>query len=125
MSLELLKPVSENLLDELNENHLQGSLFNKIKFHSEKSGIPDIDSSNLCIIGISETRNSYFESGIQDLNILRKELYKLKQGKWKITISDLGDLPNGDTVEDTYHAIYDICKELSSKKNYFNHYWRK
>ena len=30
MSLELLKPVSENLLDELDENHLQGSLFNKI-----------------------------------------------------------------------------------------------
>ena len=116
MSLELLKPVSENLLDELDENHLQGSLFNKIKFHRDQSGIPDIDSSNLCIIGISETRNSYFESDIQDLNILRKELYKLKQGKWKTTISDLGDLPNGNTVEDTYHAIYDICKELSSKK---------
>ena len=116
MSLELLKPVSENLIDKLNENHLQGSLFNKIKYHSEHSGIPNIDSSDLCIIGISETRNSYFESDIQDLNILRKELYKLKQGKWKITISDLGDLPNGDTVEDTYHAIYDICKELSSKK---------
>ena len=116
MSLELLKPVSENLLDELDENHLQGSLFNKIKFHRDQSGIPDIDSSNLCIIGISETRNSYFESDIQDLNILRKELYKLKEGKWKISISDLGDLPNGNTVEDTYHALYDICKELHSKK---------
>ncbi len=90
MSLELLKPISENLLEELDENHLQGSLFNKIKLHRDQSGIPDIDSSNLCIIGISETRNSYFESDIQDLNILRKELYKLKQGKWKISISDLG-----------------------------------
>ena len=116
MSLELLKPISENLLDELDENQLQGSLFNKIKFHRDQSGIPDIDSSNLCIIGISETRNSYFESDIHDLNILRIELYTLKQGKWKITMSDLGDLPNGNTVEDTYHAIYDICKELYSKK---------
>ena len=61
MSLELLKPISENLLEELDENQLQGSLFNKIKFHSEQSGIPNIDSSNLCIIGISEIRNSYFE----------------------------------------------------------------
>ena len=43
MSLELLKPVSENLLDELDENHLQGSLFNKIKFHRDQSGIPDIE----------------------------------------------------------------------------------
>jgi hypothetical protein len=71
MSLELLKPVSENLIDELDRNNLHGSLFNKIKFHEEQSGIPDIDSSNLCIIGISETRNSYFESDIQDLNILK------------------------------------------------------
>ncbi len=37
MSLELLKPVSENLLNELDENHLQGSLFNKIKFHRDQS----------------------------------------------------------------------------------------
>ena len=42
MSLELLKPVSKNLLDELDENNLQGSLFNKIIFHREQSGIPDI-----------------------------------------------------------------------------------
>lgn len=116
MSLELLKPISENLLDELDENHLQGSLFNKINFHTKESGIPDLNSSNLCLIGISETRNSYFQSDLQDLNLLRKELYNLKKGKWKITISDLGDLPNGSNVEDTYHALYDICKELYSKK---------
>jgi len=116
MSLELLKPVSENLLDELDENHLQGSLFNKINLHRTESGIPDVNSSNVCLIGISETRNSYFELDKQDLNLLRKELYKLKQGKWKIKISDLGDLPNGSNVEDTYHALYDICKELYSKK---------
>ncbi|MDA0885166.1 MAG: formimidoylglutamase [Bacteroidetes bacterium] len=111
-----MKPISENLLDELDENHLQGSLFNKINFHTKESGIPDLNSSNLCLIGISETRNSYFQSDLQDLNLLRKELYNLKQGKWKITISDLGDLPNGSNVEDTYHALYDICKELYSKK---------
>ena len=55
MSLELLKPVSENLLDELDENYSQGSLFKKIKFHRQQSGIPDISSSNLCIIVISDT----------------------------------------------------------------------
>ena len=43
MSLELLKPISENLIDELDGNNLHGSLFNKIKFHGEQSGIPDID----------------------------------------------------------------------------------
>ncbi len=116
MSLELLKPISENLLSKLNGNNLQGSLFNKINLHTDELGLPDILSSNLCFIGINETRNSYFETDTQDLFQLRKELYKLKQGKWKINISDLGDLPNGNSVEDTYHALYDICKELYSKK---------
>ena len=116
MSLELLKPIPENIINEFDKDHLQGSVFNKINLHTEESGLPDIDSANLCLIGIYETRNSYFESEKQDLNKLRKELYKLKQGKWKINICDLGDLPNGDNIEDTYHAIYDICKELYLKK---------
>ena len=113
MSLELLRPISSSFIDELNENFLQGSLFKKLNIHSLSSGLPDIVSTNVCIIGLNEYRNSYFESGSQDLNSIRKQLYKLKFGNWKLSISDLGDLPSGNNVEDTYHALYDICKELS------------
>ena len=115
MSFELLKPISNSFIDELNENFLQGSLFKKLNIHSLSSGLPDIVSTNVCIIGLNEYRNSYFESGSQDLNSIRKQLYKLKFGNWKLSISDLGDLPSGNNVEDTYHALYDICKELLSK----------
>ena len=112
MSLELLKPITDSFLDNLKENYLQGSLFNKIDIHSATSGLPDIKSSKVCIIGVEEDRNSFFESQRQDLNSIREELYKLKFGNWKIEIKDLGDLPNGDTVDDTYHALYDICLSL-------------
>ena len=112
MSLELLKPITDSFLDNIKENYLQGSLFNKIDIHTESSGFPNIELPKVCIIGVEEDRNSFFESQGQDLNSIRKELYKLKFGNWKIEISDLGDLPNGDTVDDTYHALYDICREL-------------
>lgn len=116
MSLELLRPISSSFIDELNENYLQGSLFKTLNIHTSSSGLPDIESTNVCIVGLNEYRNSFFESGVQDINSIRKQLYKLKFGNWKLSISDLGDLPNGRNVDDTYHALYDICKELLSKK---------
>ena len=115
MSLELLKPISNTFIDELDENYLQGSLFKKLNIHTLSTGIPDIESTNVCIVGLSEYRNSFFESGVHDTNSIRKQLYKLKFGNWKLSISDLGDLPNGNNVDDTYHALYDLCKELLSK----------
>ena len=108
MSLELLKPITDSFLDNLKENYLQGSLFNKIDIHTISSGLADIKLSKVCIIGVEEDRNSFFESQRQDLISIREELYKLKFGNWKIEIKDLGDLPNGETVDDTYHALYDI-----------------
>ena len=116
MSLDLLKPVSDSLIDELNENYLQGSLYKKLAIHTSSFGIPDLESTNVCIIGLDEYRNSFFQSATQDLDSLRREFYKLKFSNWKLSISDLGNLPNGNTVDDTYHALYEICKELLSKK---------
>ena len=116
MSLDLLKPVSDSLIDELNENYLQGSIYKKLAIHTSSFGIPDIESTNVCIIGLDEYRNSFFQSATQDLDSIRKEFYKLKFSNWKLSISDLGNLPNGNTVDDTYHALYEICKELLSKK---------
>ena len=116
MSLDLLKPVSDSLIDELNENYLQGSIYKKLAIHSSSFGIPDLESTNVCIIGLDEYRNSFFHSATQDLNSIRREFYKLKFSNWKLSISDLGNLPNGNTVDDTYHALYEICKELLSKK---------
>jgi len=116
MSLDLLKPVSDSLIDELNENYLQGSLYKKLAIHTSSFGIPDLESTNVCIIGLDEYRNSFFQSSAQDLDSLRREFYKLKFSNWKLSISDLGNLPNGNTVDDTYHALYEICKELLSKK---------
>tara|TARA_X000001036_G_scaffold22560_1_gene18938 strand:+ start:2696 stop:3832 length:1137 start_codon:yes stop_codon:yes gene_type:complete len=116
MSLDLLKPVSDSLIDELNENYLQGSIYKKLAIHSSSFGIPDLESTNVCIIGLDEYRNSFFQSATQDLNSIRREFYKLKFSNWKLSISDLGNLPNGNTVDDTYHALYEICKELLSKK---------
>ena len=114
MITELLKPINEEILNSINSNK-RGSIGEEIQIHTSSLGLPDIESTDVAIIGISETRNSFFESNDFNLSDFRKEFYQLNLGKWKKSISDLGNLPNGETTKDTYHAITELCIFLREK----------
>ena len=94
MIIELLKPINEEEFNSL-KSKKSGSIGEEIQIYTENLGFPDLDSTDIAIIGISETRNSFFESTHFNLSNLRKEFYQLNLGKWKKSISDLGNLPNG------------------------------
>ena len=57
MSLELLKPLKNSFLNEIDENYLQGSLYNKIKIHSESDGLPNYELFDVCLVGVEENRS--------------------------------------------------------------------
>jgi len=114
MIIELLKPINEEEFNSL-KSKKRGSIGEEIQIYTENLGFPDLDSTDIAIIGISETRNSFFESTHFNLSNLRKEFYQLNLGKWKKSISDLGNLPNGETINDTYHAISELCLFLRKK----------
>jgi len=84
MSLELLVPIENEAL--IGMTLLPKQVLGKsIKLHTESSGL---------------------------LNAFRKEFYGLYPGNWSLNIADLGDLPNGSNVEDTYFAIKEIGYHL-------------
>jgi len=114
MSIELLKPVNEDIISYIKSSKI-GSIGEKIQIHTSSLGLPDIELTDIAIIGISEIRNSFFESNDFNLSNFRKEFYELNIGKWKKSISDLGNLPNGESTKDTYHAITEICLFLREK----------
>ena len=114
MSIELLKPINDDIINLAYSNKI-GSIGEKIQIHTSSSGFPDLESTDVAIIGISETRNSYFESIDFNLSNFRNEFYKLNLGKWRKSISDLGNLPDGESTKDTYHAITEICLFLREK----------
>ncbi len=114
MSIELLKPIDDDILNSIKSNK-RGSIGEEIQIHTSSLGLPDIESTDIAILGISETRNSFFESNDFNLSNFRKEFYQLNLGKWKKSISDLGNLPNGETTNDTYHAIAELCLFLRKK----------
>ncbi|MCA5004325.1 formimidoylglutamase [Sphingobacterium bovistauri] len=71
---------------------------------------------NLVIIGIEEDRAAVNNKGTAKApNAVRKHLYDLYQGDYKIRIADFGNIKAGETVNDTYAAFKLVVEELIKK----------
>ena len=116
MNFNFLSPVSDAVLAH-NELLSQQALGKKIKIHSKQHGIPDLDEVNIALLGVLENRNdiNYIGEELQ-FDTLRKSLYSLFPGNWYTTIADLGDILQGETVEDTYFALKETITVLLEKK---------
>ena len=111
MSLELLVPVKKETLLDLTLLPKQ-ILGKNISIHTQNNGLPELKGLTIALIGLHEHRNSFFHNSSYNVNQFRKVFYELYPGNWNLSIADLGDLPNGEKVEDTYFAIKDIGVNL-------------
>ncbi len=111
MSVDLLVPVSDETVARV--NLLPKQIIGKqIPIHTEKTGLPDLKKTDIALIGVSEIRNAFFPISNYSLNDFRVAFYQLFPGNWNLRIIDLGDLPSGNTVDDTYFALQEICTHL-------------
>jgi formiminoglutamase len=110
--IEFLSPVSKSVAAHREVLPL-GVLGKKIKIHSELGEIPDLKDVKIAILGIKENRNDVDYTGAAiSLEAFREELYSLYPGNWIYNIVDLGNIENGDTVEDTYFAVKTVVSAL-------------
>jgi arginase family enzyme len=115
MDFSILSPISDRLYESIELSHFQ-SIGRKLKLHTSQI-TPDLKGVNIAIFGISETRKSKDNIGeIFQFDEIRKSFYSLFPGNWDISIADLGDLKNGDSVEDTYFVVSQLVKFLLSQK---------
>jgi len=112
MAFDFLVPVDDKLLAHCELLPLQ-ALGNKIHKHTERKGLPVLANASFAIIGVNESRNA-FEKKTEGLNLsaIRLQLYKLMMGNWNGTIVDLGDIEEGEEVNDTYFVVKEIIAEL-------------
>jgi len=111
MSLELLVPVEKETL--LGLTLLPKQILGKnISIHTKNTGLPELKGLTIALIGLHEYRNSFFHNSSYNVNQFRKVFYELYPGNWNLSIADLGDLPNGEKVEDTYFAIKEVSVHL-------------
>ncbi len=116
MTFNFLSPVSDRVLSD-NEFLSPQALGKKLRIHSQQQGLPDLDNVKIVIIGVLENRNdvNYISSNVQ-LDSVRKVLYGLYPGNWHTTMADLGDIRQGDSVEDTYFALRTTIAVLLEKQ---------
>jgi formiminoglutamase len=113
--IEFLSPVSKSVVA-LREVLPSGVLGKQIKIHSKQGDIPDLKDVKIAIFGIKENRNDVDYIGTSvSFEAFREELYSLYPGNWIYNIVDLGNIENGETVEDTYFAVKTVVGALLEK----------
>ena len=114
MSLDYIKPIDADLINFIKELPPQ-SIGNTIEVYTEINEFPDLEGLRVAIIGLNEYRNATAPVYKFNINDFRKSFYQLYPGNWKLKIADLGNLPCGRAVSDSYILIKDVAKELKKK----------
>lgn len=113
MVFDFLEPVEESVLAFVKSLNTQ-TLGKKTVFHTRED-FPDLNIIKIAVIGVLDNRgNASYET--VDVNFIRQEFYALFPGNWHSSIADLGDIPQGNTQEDTYYAVSKIVAELIKKQ---------
>jgi arginase family enzyme len=92
-----------------NKPFLEGSFGERFAFENKFD-----DKTQIALISLSETRNSYSGKYNTDINLIRTYLYKLANID-KINITDIGELKTGNSVKDTYTSVKDVTNYLLQK----------
>ncbi len=96
--------VPENLL----KPKVSNSFLEAISIFSET--MPAWREADIAIIGLTENRGNNNNLGTSEAaNAVREKLYNLKKGSEGYHIVDLGNLRNGNSLEDTYLRIKEVC----------------
>lgn len=112
MNTDFLTPI-HTVLEESLDMLLPGTLGNSIQIHTQKNGFPDLNTTEIAILGVDEDRSTdgNFGSG-KDLHHIRSHFYKLFPGDWKVPIADLGNIRKGESTSDTHYAVKQVIKNL-------------
>jgi arginase family enzyme len=112
MAFDFLLPVSKSVLAHCELLPAQ-ALGRQIYKHTEQDGLPVLAGATFAILGVHESRNAFIKKTSRlDLDGIRLQLYRLMQGNWNDTIIDLGDIEEGETVNDTYFVAREIIAGL-------------
>ena len=112
MAFDFLVPVEEKVLahSELLPSQALGK---HIYSHTKKDGLPVLANATIAILGVKESRNVFEKKPEKlDVSAIRIQLYKLLLGNWNSTIVDMGDIEEGETVDDTYFVVKEIVAGL-------------
>jgi formiminoglutamase len=112
---DYFNPVSieKPLFDFLSE---QAGFPHNITIHTENSPVREPGKFRIAIIGVPEGRNSPDPGSVKAPDAVRQELYRMSKIPGKLRITDLGNMKQGTTFNDTVAGLADVLSFLLSEK---------
>jgi formiminoglutamase len=112
---DYFNPVSieKPLFDFLSE---QAGFPHNIAIHTENSPVRDAGKFRIAIIGVPEGRNSPDPGSVKAPDAVRQELYRMSKIPGKLRITDLGNMKQGTTFNDTVAGLADVLSFLLGEK---------
>ena len=112
MAFDFLVPVEDKVLAH-SELLPEQALGKHIYAHTKKDGLPVLANATIALLGVKESRNAFEKKPEKlDVTAIRIQLYKLMMGNWNTSIVDMGDIEEGETVDDTYFVVKEIVAGL-------------
>ncbi|WP_298478022.1 formimidoylglutamase [uncultured Maribacter sp.] len=112
MAFDFLVPVEDKVMAHC-ELLPEQALGRNIHAHTQKDGLPVLANASIAILGVKESRNAFEKKPEKlDVSAIRIQFYKLMSGNWDSTIVDMGDIEEGESVEDTYFVVKEIVAGL-------------
>ncbi|MGB2128794.1 MAG: formimidoylglutamase, partial [Flavicella sp.] len=118
MSLEFLIPLENSFLEDASVFG-NDTLAKCIDMHSHESGLPDLEGAKIAIFAVLEGRSAVSNETtgcLEGATKIRSYLYKLFPGNWTQRIVDLGNIPQGASVSDTYFAVKEVVSSLVKRE---------
>jgi hypothetical protein len=114
MTFEFLEPVKTEL-QEIVTAFSNETLANFVSFYNGEEN-PNLEGIDLAVICVKDARQSLYEEKADFYyDKIRKQLYQMYVGNWKLKIIDLGDVEQGDEVSDTAYVFRTVLNYLYSK----------
>ena len=114
MVFDFLQPVSDEFLEFVDGLSAQ-TLGKKTAFNTVND-FPVLDNANIAILAINEFRGGNVFNDDDKFDNFRKQFYSLYPGNWNVSIVDLGNIEQGETIEDTYFLVASVCEDLIRKQ---------
>lgn len=112
MAFDFLVPVEDKVLAH-SELLPEQALGKHIYAHTKKDGLPVLANASIAFLGVKESRNAFEKKPEKlDVSAIRIQLYKLMLGNWNTSIIDMGDIEEGETVDDTYFVVKEVVAGL-------------
>jgi arginase family enzyme len=112
MAFDFLVPVEDKVLAHCELLPPQ-ALGRNIYMHTARKGLPVLANASVALLGVRESRNAFEKKPeMLDVSAIRIQFYKLMLGNWNTNIIDMGDIEEGESVEDTYFVVKEIVAGL-------------